>query len=126
MNGFMGTVVADNGGNAPAATFLKRSDLSKVNRTEFIVFMDEHSDSLTYSIFTVDWGILDRWWSHLPAARHGGSGVITYTDGHAEIHKWRSATSIYPVRYFIATRPFDALGRADFAWYRDRTGFVRR
>src|SRR5215510_8830556 len=79
MNGFMGTVVGDNGGNAPAATFLKRSDLSKVKRTEFSVFLDEHSDNLTYCIFTVDWYLnMDLYWPHLPAARHGGSGVISY------------------------------------------------
>src|SRR5438270_6516540 len=98
MNGFMGTVALDNGGNAPAATFLKRSDLSKVERTEFIVFMDEHPDSLMYSTFTIDWGILGSLerWSHLPAARHGGSGVISYTDGHAEIHRWRDARTLAP------------------------------
>src|SRR5215470_16314060 len=35
MNGFMGTVAGDNGGNAPAATYLKRSDLAGAKKTEF-------------------------------------------------------------------------------------------
>jgi len=29
-------------------------------------------------------------WGHLPADRHGGVGVLSYLDGHASIHRWRS------------------------------------
>ena len=48
-------------------------------------------------------------------------------DGHYEIKKWLSWTSKYPVLFYYPNqRTFDALGRADFAWYLERTGFVDR
>ena len=98
MNGFMGTTALDNGGNAPTATFLKRSDFSKVPRTELLVFMDEHEDSLSFSIYSLDRDKTWEHWSHLPASRHAGSGVISYTDGHAEIHRWRDPRTLLPVK----------------------------
>jgi len=97
MNGFMGTTATDNGGS-PAATFLKRSDFSKVPRTELLVFMDEHEDSLTFSIYSLTRDINRETWSHLPASRHAGSGVISFTDGHAEVHRWRDRRTLVPVK----------------------------
>ena len=97
MNGFMGTRATDNGGS-PAATFLKRDEFSKVPRTELSVFMDEHEDSLTSCIFSLDRDINYERWSHLPASRHAGSGVISYTDGHAEIHHWKDPRTLLPVK----------------------------
>src|SRR5437016_14092126 len=40
--------------------------------------------------------LIGGYWTagHLPAARHGGSGVISYTDGHAEIHRWRDGWTL--------------------------------
>src|SRR5438874_2442044 len=51
MNGAMGTRVADNGGTGAALTFLTRGELARGPRTELFVFMDQHEDSLTASIF---------------------------------------------------------------------------
>ena len=55
-------------------------------------------DSLTRCMFYLDRGIAMERWSHLPSSRHAGSGVISYTDGHAEIHRWRDARSLVPVK----------------------------
>ena len=98
MNGFMGTIDLDNGGSGASATFLKRSDLTKVPRTEFIVFMDDHEDSLTDCLFFLDRDINWEAWVHVPASRHDGSGVMSYTDGHAEIHRWRDPRTLVPVK----------------------------
>jgi prepilin-type processing-associated H-X9-DG protein len=35
-------------------------------------------------------------WSHLPASRHQRRGVISYTDGHAEIHRWKDPRTVKP------------------------------
>ncbi len=88
------------------------------------VTLDEHPDSINDGFFiTSDFATE---WGDIPASYHNGACGFSFADGHAEVHKWRSATSIYPVRYFFGVRPFDALGRIDFAWYKDRTGYLAR
>ena len=48
-----------------------------------------------------------------------------FADGHAEIKKWASATSIYPVTTAgFGTVSFDAAGKKDWEWYKERTGFT--
>jgi prepilin-type processing-associated H-X9-DG protein len=88
------------------------------------VTLDEHPDSINDGFFINGPGSTS--WGDVPGSLHNGACGFSFADGHAEVHKWRSATSIYPVRFFVATRGFDALGRIDWAWYQDRTGFVRR
>src|SRR5438034_4252369 len=50
MNGNMGTRIADNGGTGASLTFLTRSELARAPRSELLVFIDVHEDSLTTSI----------------------------------------------------------------------------
>ncbi len=82
----------------PSATFLRREEFGKAGRPELLVFVDEHEDSLSTCIFYVDRDRNLEVWSRLPASRHAGSGVISYTDGHAEIHRWRDARTLLPVK----------------------------
>jgi prepilin-type processing-associated H-X9-DG protein len=83
---------------SPAATFLRRGDFSKASRTESLVFVDAHVDSLTTCLFELDRDKNFELWVHFPAARHAGRGIISYTDGHAEIHRWRDARTLVPVK----------------------------
>jgi prepilin-type N-terminal cleavage/methylation domain-containing protein len=98
MNGNMGTRVLDNGGSGASLTFLTQAELTRAPRTEFFVFIDEHEDSLANCIFYLDRDIGLERWSRIPASRHSRSGVISYTDGHAEIHKWRDARTFVPAK----------------------------
>jgi prepilin-type N-terminal cleavage/methylation domain-containing protein len=98
MNGSMGTRALDNGGTGASATFLRREEFAKAGRPELLVFIDVHEDSLTVCLFNIDRDIGVERWSHLPASRHAGNGVISYTDGHAEIHRWRDARTLVPVK----------------------------
>jgi prepilin-type processing-associated H-X9-DG protein len=89
--------------------------------------VDEHPDSINDGFFIVE--INASQWGDLPGSFHNGACGFSFVDGHAEIHKWKSGTSIYPgVKFdpllsFI--KPFDATGRnIDFAWYKDRTGYT--
>jgi len=79
-------------------TFLTPGELTPAPRTEFFVFMDEHEDSLTRCMFYFNRDITSERWSHLPSSRHASSGVISYTDGHAEFHRWRDARTLVPVK----------------------------
>jgi prepilin-type N-terminal cleavage/methylation domain-containing protein/prepilin-type processing-associated H-X9-DG protein len=102
--------------------FLKQADIP--TPAMVWVTLDEHPDSINDGFFIVD--INAGQWGDIPASYHNGACGFSFADGHAEIHKWKSATSIYPVRFYFTQMGFDALGRSDFQWYRDRTGYVRR
>ena len=86
------------------------------------VTVDEHPDSNNDAFFIVS--IDASQWGDLPGSLHSGGCGFSFADGHAEVHQWKSRTSIYPVRYFFGTVGFDAAGRQDFAWYKERTGYV--
>jgi prepilin-type N-terminal cleavage/methylation domain-containing protein/prepilin-type processing-associated H-X9-DG protein len=100
--------------------FLKTSHVPKPAFTWLTV--DEHPDSVNDAFFIV--GQTASQWGDLPASYHNKACGFSFADGHAEIHKWLSATSVYPVKYSFATRTFDALGRRDFQWYNERTGWT--
>ena len=98
MNGLMGTRAGDNGGTGASATFLRREEFAKAGRPELLVFLDVHEDTLTTCIFVLDRDKNLELWAHVPASRHAGSGVISYTDGHAEIHRWSDPRTLVPVK----------------------------
>ena len=60
-------------------------------------FIDEHPDSINDGAMFVDTdtpGYVD-----FPASYHGGAAGVSFADGHSEVHKWRSANTIQPVKY---------------------------
>jgi prepilin-type N-terminal cleavage/methylation domain-containing protein/prepilin-type processing-associated H-X9-DG protein len=100
--------------------FLKTTEVPTPVMTWLTV--DEHPDSINDGFFTVPFSASQ--WGDLPASYHNKACGFSFVDGHAEIKKWLSATSVYPVRYVFQVRGFDAAGRLDFQWYKDRTGYV--
>jgi prepilin-type N-terminal cleavage/methylation domain-containing protein len=101
--------------------FLKQSQVLQPAMTW--VTVDEHPDSINDSFFTVP--VNAGGWGDVPSSLHCGGCGFSFADGHAEIHKWKSPTSIYPVTYAFVTKNFDAVGRnVDFQWYKDRTGYI--
>jgi len=99
MNEYMGFAIREHGTDGDLKAFLKRSDLGSAIRSEFFVFIDVHEDFLEYCTFTLQYdpqsGIKD--WVNLPGSRHAGSGVLSFTDGHVEIHRWKDAITLQPV-----------------------------
>jgi prepilin-type N-terminal cleavage/methylation domain-containing protein len=100
--------------------YLKQSDVARPGMTW--VTLDEHPDSNNDGFFIVSRTATQ--WGDLPGSLHCGGCGFSFADGHAEIHKWKSRTSLYPVRFYFATVGFDAAGVQDFNWYNDRTGWV--
>jgi len=100
--------------------YLKQTDFRQAAKVW--VTLDEQADSINDGFFVVppDPGA----WGDIPASYHGGAGAFSFADGHAEIHKWKSATSIYPVKYFFYQMNLDAAGRKDYLWYKEHTGYV--
>ncbi len=104
--------------------FLKQTDVPQPAMTW--VTVDEHPDSIHDGFFMV-WTLDPVGWGDLPASYHSGACAFSFADGHAEMHKWKSATSIYSVHYTDINgyrAPFDALGLLDYQWFKERTGYT--
>ena len=100
--------------------YLKQSDFQNPAMT--YVTLDEQGDSINDGFF-ID-PINPSAWGDIPASYHGGACSFSFADGHAEIHKWKSSTSIYPVKFSFYQKNFDAAGMQDYLWYKDRCGWV--
>ena len=102
--------------------FLKTTQVPSPSFTWLTV--DEHPDSINDAFFVADG---PSQWGDLPASYHDGACGFSFSDGHSEIKRWTSATSIYPTKFDSSlgfVRPFDVKGKADYQWYRDRTGYT--
>ena len=101
--------------------YLKQTKVPKPAKTW--LFVEEHPDSLNDGYYLNNTTASS--WEDIPASYHHGGCTFSFADGHAEIRKWLSVTSQYPVSFGVTNRrPFDTQGRADFAWYLERTGYV--
>jgi len=87
MNGWMGwpNTAAWNPGYR---LFRKTTDIIAPSPSETLVFIDERDDSIDDCYFATD--MATHQLVNFPASYHGGSGGVTFADGHAEIHRWRS------------------------------------
>jgi prepilin-type N-terminal cleavage/methylation domain-containing protein/prepilin-type processing-associated H-X9-DG protein len=112
--------------NSKYVQFLKQTDVRSPTMTW--VTLDEHADSINDAFFTDPYDPNPTHWGDLPASYHNGACGFSFADGHAEIHKWKSGTSVYGVHYdgsISFVQPFDAVGTTvDFAWYNDHTGYT--
>ena len=129
MNAFMGAFTPDRsdvtyqGRNTLSPDyrqFMKQSDIP--SPAGIYVMLDEHPDSINdgYYLLTTSGGT----WGDLPASYHNGAGGLSFADGHSEIKKWRSPSTIKAVRYkFFGNSDLDfpANEKADWQWMYDRT-----
>lgn len=102
--------------------FLKQSQVPEPAMTWLT--LDEHPDSINDAFFITDPNVPN--WQDIPASYHNGACGFSFADGHAEIKKWLSRTSKYPVDYnYGPTMTFDAAGRKDMEWYKARIQLIR-
>ena len=95
--------------------YLKQTQVPKPAKTWLM--LDEHPDSINDGYFINNPNAAH--WQDIPASFHNGACGFSFADGHSEVKKWRSAASRYSkvIYMYPGTLGFDALGRADFAWY---------
>jgi prepilin-type N-terminal cleavage/methylation domain-containing protein/prepilin-type processing-associated H-X9-DG protein len=69
------------------------ADIRDPGPAQAIVFIDEHEHSIENSRFATafngDWR-----WVDFPAVRHGQAATFSFADGHAEVWRWRSPTTV--------------------------------
>ena len=76
--------------------FLKTTTIR--DPSQFYVMLDEHPDSINDGWF--DLGTIGTpTWVDMPASYHNGACGFSFADGHAEVHPWRSPSTIWTVRY---------------------------
>ena len=83
---------------------------------EIFVFMDEHPDSINDGYFLNR--SADYAWTDLPGSFHEGGASLSFGDGHSQLKKWTSSSTLVPARPDVAALPM-ALTKgqyADFRW----------
>lgn len=93
--------------------FRRASEL--VRPSDIFLFMDVHPESICSPEFEVN---MDQsTWFHVPSALHNRAGVIAFTDGHSESHRWKT----------LQTKPLGnnmhmvSADKNDLAWVKFRT-----
>ena len=111
-----------NGSSKKYRVYFKKSTID--NPAMRFVFLDEHPDSLNAGGFAnmmvpipASARIID-----FPASFHNGAGGISFSDGHAEIRKWRDART-RPVPHYNSNLQLnvDSANNQDMIWLSDRT-----
>jgi prepilin-type N-terminal cleavage/methylation domain-containing protein len=104
------------------ALFRKESDINRPAPANAWVFIDEHPDSINDAFFKVDMQPGNNQWADWPASNHGTSGVLSFADGHAEIHKWTDPIiADRPVRHVTHTALAATAPYTDLNWLQART-----
>ena len=135
MNAFMGADTNDpndywhRGANDSAPLYrqwLKTTDIDKPS--DRFVTIEEHADWINdgWFITNPDWTTATMWSGDTPAYYHNGSCSLSFADGHAATHKWRSATTMFPVTTVTAnSSTLDAAGKLDYQWLCERFAVKR-
>jgi prepilin-type processing-associated H-X9-DG protein len=100
--------------------FHKTTDLLRLSASDALVFVEERDDSIDDGFFAID--MVAQQLANFPSAFHAGSGAVTFADGHAEIHRWRSPEVLVPQQSVVATAKREFLAVAannpDLVWLR--------
>ena len=108
--------------------FIKLTDIR--NPTGIFVFLEEHPDSINDGWFvycTTKKPPEVSEWSDLPASYHNRAGIFSFADGHAEVHKWKSTSTLKPsMMNGMGGRPVAVPSKPvaeqqDITWVRDRS-----
>jgi prepilin-type N-terminal cleavage/methylation domain-containing protein/prepilin-type processing-associated H-X9-DG protein len=102
--------------------YYKRSQID--NSPMRFVFVDEHPDSINAGGFAnmmvekaADARIID-----FPASYHNGACGISFSDGHAEIRKWRDSRTQAPIHYDgLLQLNVPSPNNEDMIWLAERT-----
>jgi prepilin-type N-terminal cleavage/methylation domain-containing protein len=125
MNVWMGWLTSPPSFNDGFHTFRKMSDFVRLPPTDALVFIDERDDSIDDGSFAIDMAADQV--VNFPASYHCGSGGVTFADGHAEIHRWRSPEFQPPQQYGAqgAKREFTPVAgnNVDLVWLRQHGSY---
>ena len=101
--------------------FKKHSEIMMPKPGGVFLFQDVHPDSICWPFFGVYMDErLDRFFN-FPASYHNRGGVVSFSDGHAEAHRWRDARTVTPHSPDYHAHNDPSPKNFDLAWLRERT-----
>lgn len=114
-----------NSNNPHYKQFFALSEIPKP--ADIFVFIDEHPDSINDGYFLVksDYSYVE--WKDLPGSYHDGRAVLSFADGHAELHKWIHTETQAPAAPDVVELPrlIPNDRRSDFNWLFQRSSVGR-
>ncbi|HXS68944.1 MAG TPA: prepilin-type N-terminal cleavage/methylation domain-containing protein, partial [Candidatus Polarisedimenticolia bacterium] len=131
MNAMVGDagIFSQTGVNINNSNYVQFFKMSAIPRpTEIFVFLDEHPDSIDDGYFLNVDSDSQPMWTDLPASYHDGAASFSFADGHAEMHRWRNASTIQPARAYgiNPTLPMSIPdGTQDISWVLSRMSIDR-
>jgi hypothetical protein len=105
--------------SAAYRVFRKQSDLTAPMDMGTFLFLDVEPDSICWPCFGVN--MSRDFFFNFPGSRHGNGAVVSFSDSHAEYHRWRDPRTLkaYSPDYHQHHDP--SPGNADLLWLRQRT-----
>jgi prepilin-type N-terminal cleavage/methylation domain-containing protein/prepilin-type processing-associated H-X9-DG protein len=105
----------------PAPTYrvyVKEGDLINPGPSELWLLTEEDPDSINDGgfAFVMPPSAIVTQWEDMPSKCHANTCPFSFTDGHAEIHKWLWPQVIPPVTYHELIKPLYALTDPDILW----------
>jgi prepilin-type N-terminal cleavage/methylation domain-containing protein len=111
----------------PWRLYRRLTDLVLPGPSMTMGFWDQREDSVNYGNFGIDMAgypaqpNLYKFWQDLPSSYHNHAGGISFTDGHSEMHRWRDARTMPPLRQDGVWWPLVASpNNPDIAWLQER------
>jgi prepilin-type N-terminal cleavage/methylation domain-containing protein/prepilin-type processing-associated H-X9-DG protein len=122
MNAYIGWAVNPDELNPEYRIFAKNADLNATDPASTFLFQDVHPDNVCLPAFIVNFPGKDAdGFYHYPSSQHSGSGILTFADGHAEIHRWLDPrTRVRAIGGVLAHWDASPLN-SDLAWLRQKT-----
>ena len=115
-----GTPLAPISLNSLYRTYLKTSQLNADSPANRFVFTDVNPANICTPAFGVDMALAK--WIHYPSGLHNRRGVLTFADGHAEVHHWLDSRTMPTLTSGTYIGHSDsAAGNVDLAWIAART-----
>jgi prepilin-type N-terminal cleavage/methylation domain-containing protein len=103
--------------------FKKQSQLSAAMPNGTFLILDVNPDSICWPYFGMR---MDRdSFFNFPNASHSQGGVVSFTDGHVDYHKWRDQRTIKAYSPDYHSHDDASPGNADLAWLRSRTSVLK-
>ncbi len=124
LNGYLGWAGTwDNRLAANYRVFQKYAQVNAAMPQGTFLFGDVHRDSICWPYFGV---VMDRdVFFNYPGSSHSSGAVFSFSDGHAEYHKWVDGRTINPKSADFHKHNDSSPGNRDLAWLRVRTTVVK-
>jgi prepilin-type N-terminal cleavage/methylation domain-containing protein len=127
LNSAMNWTKPDGGGDfnldPSYVNFKKSSHVASAGPSDMLLFVDCAPNWICHSAFAISMSAL---YYHLPSTEHGPVGVVSFSDGHVETHRWvESYTFTTAHAPFVTHLNFMFSPNQDLNWLREHSTVKR-